>query len=123
MIVDKIMESNGILSVLWITNFEKALLRLFKLISVDVKKILPFINPLWFFALAFFYSHISFSHIILLSRSEQRFISSNQSFYVSGAEALQSHVVREEMYLGFWYNSYLLLRMAGQRLSCKSQER
>lgn len=50
------MESNGILSVLWITNFEKALLSLFKLISVDVKKILPFINPLWFCALAFFYS-------------------------------------------------------------------
>lgn len=118
------MESNGILSVLWITNFEKALLRLFKLISMEVKKILPFINPLWFCALAFFFIlNISFSHIILLSRSEQRFISSNQSFYVSGAEALQSHVVREEMYLGFWYNSYLLLRMAGQRLSCKSQER
>lgn len=55
-IVEKIMESNGILSVLWITNFEKALLRLFKLISVEVKKILPFINPLWFCALAFFYS-------------------------------------------------------------------
>ena len=58
-IVDKIMESNGILSVLWITNFEKVLLRLFKLISVDVKKILPFINPLWFCALAFFLFSIS----------------------------------------------------------------
>lgn len=37
-------------------TLKKALLSLFKLISVDVKKILPFINPLWFCALAFFYS-------------------------------------------------------------------
>lgn len=53
-IVDKIMESNGILLVLWIINFEKVFFRFFKLIFMEVKKILFFINLLWFCVLVFF---------------------------------------------------------------------
>lgn len=38
----------------------------------------------------------------------------SKPFYYLGAEALQSHVIREEVHLGRWCYSYLLLWMAGQ---------
>ena len=38
----------------------------------------------------------------------------NQPFYFIGAEVIQSHALREEVYLGCRCNTYIFLRMAGQ---------